>query len=490
MILYILFYLVSQYASLEPVDASPIQNISSSYSLPKSISSLNTTTLDFELQICDCFDQRSVLDIIWSCASTLFLCTWVAIHPNVPDPNEEDWKPLWRRLKIMYWSFLAPELVLTWAFRQYVGARMILHQHKGPGRSWTMKHAHFLQMGGFHLRSKEYTGVLDPKKFNVFLKKQKISFPNITKEEIQDKSKADGLAKIVLIVQTLWFVIQCIGRHAQGLPLAQLEVATLAIISSTSMLSLMWWSKPFDVRYPIYLHAAEEQGCTSHMTVVEDEIHQRGTVLNGSCDTSEGSEGVGAEEQEYTRLLDNSDEVNHSVNGPTSQGITPTTGPLYQLDDINVNDATMVTNENHTLYTGRVSMYFAIDQADPNKYMDELKANAIPLSCGTLFGLMHCIAWDAYFLTTVEKTLWRISAIAVPVSLNLLLFISTLIDLSEEIENAYDAIWAPISIIMYLLPLAYSASRYYLILESLLALRAPPFGMLETVQWTNFLPHI
>ncbi|KAF8998794.1 hypothetical protein BDQ17DRAFT_1502228, partial [Cyathus striatus] len=154
----------------------------SRYLLPISLFSLNAASLNSEPP-CNC-NQQSVLDIIWSCALTLFLCTWVSIHPNVPDPNEEGWKPLWRQLKIMYWSILAPELVLTWAFRQYMGARMIFHQYKKPEHKWTIKHAHFLQMGGFHLQSKDYSGVLDPEKFHDFLEKHKILFPDITKEEI------------------------------------------------------------------------------------------------------------------------------------------------------------------------------------------------------------------------------------------------------------------------------------------------------------------
>ncbi|KAF8998807.1 hypothetical protein BDQ17DRAFT_1502263 [Cyathus striatus] len=182
MLFYVLIFLIFRNPPPGSVDASPMQHAPSRYLLPISLFSLNAASLNSEPP-CNC-NQQSVLDIIWSCALTLFLCTWVSIHPNVPDPNEEGWKPLWRQLKIMYWSILAPELVLTWAFRQYMGARMIFHQYKKPEHKWTIKHAHFLQMGGFHLQSKDYSGVLDPEKFHDFLEKHKILFPDITKEEI------------------------------------------------------------------------------------------------------------------------------------------------------------------------------------------------------------------------------------------------------------------------------------------------------------------
>ncbi|KAF9000314.1 hypothetical protein BDQ17DRAFT_1495787, partial [Cyathus striatus] len=142
------------------------------------------------------------------------------VHLNIPAPDDEEWKVIWRRLKAMYWCMVAPELVVTWAIRQYFGARAIFNKYKVlyPRAHWTMTHAHFLQMGGFYLDSKEYTGVIDPIQFEkLFGRKSTTKFPVIKEKEIQDRSKADALSKIVLLTQTLWFVIQCIGRHVQGL---------------------------------------------------------------------------------------------------------------------------------------------------------------------------------------------------------------------------------------------------------------------------------
>ncbi|KAF9008035.1 hypothetical protein BDQ17DRAFT_184742 [Cyathus striatus] len=106
--------------------------------------------------------------------------------------------------------------------------------------SWIMKHAHFLQMGGFHIHNGESMVVLYLSQFHKHLENKKILLPSITEVNIQDKSKADALSKIVVVSQTLWFVIQCIGRHAQGLALAQLEVTTLAVISCTFILCIIW----------------------------------------------------------------------------------------------------------------------------------------------------------------------------------------------------------------------------------------------------------
>lgn len=37
--------------------------------------------------------------------------------------------------------------------------------------------------------------------------------PNLSKEEIESKSKANGLAKALVCIQALWFIAQCVTRR-------------------------------------------------------------------------------------------------------------------------------------------------------------------------------------------------------------------------------------------------------------------------------------
>ena len=67
-------------------------------------------------------------------------------------------------------------------------------------------------------------GVLTPEKFSELLTAKKIEFPNVTVEEIEDRSKADGFSKTITLVQTLWFVAQCIARRSQHLDLTPVEL--------------------------------------------------------------------------------------------------------------------------------------------------------------------------------------------------------------------------------------------------------------------------
>ena len=99
----------------------------------------------------DRFETRSIYNILWSCLSTIFACTWITVHPNIPAPSDSQWAVLRRRLAIMGYFLLAPEFVILWAARQHFSARYLTKKHEKNDPSWTRTHAFFLIMGGFTL---------------------------------------------------------------------------------------------------------------------------------------------------------------------------------------------------------------------------------------------------------------------------------------------------------------------------------------------------
>lgn len=76
------------------------------------------------------FTHRSKWNIIWSCFATLFACSWVAIHPNVPAQSDSSMRRFLRRLMIMAYVLVIPEAVIYWAARQWWAARNIAKKHK------------------------------------------------------------------------------------------------------------------------------------------------------------------------------------------------------------------------------------------------------------------------------------------------------------------------------------------------------------------------
>ena len=112
MLIYLLFY----FYLLPNAEAAPI-------SIDRADTSPNSST-PF---------PRTLFGIIWSCLSTIIICAWTSVHPNVPPPSA--WKARWNRLRLMFWMIIAPELVLAWAVRQFFAAREIrdVYNERHPG---------------------------------------------------------------------------------------------------------------------------------------------------------------------------------------------------------------------------------------------------------------------------------------------------------------------------------------------------------------------
>ncbi len=67
--------------------------------------------------------QRTLFNIIWGCASTTIICA-CAVHPNIP-PREGPFKATLRRLELMFWAIMAPEILPAWALNQRLAAMTI-----------------------------------------------------------------------------------------------------------------------------------------------------------------------------------------------------------------------------------------------------------------------------------------------------------------------------------------------------------------------------
>ena len=148
--------------------------------------------------------------------------------------------------------------------------------------AWTVAHGHFLIMGGF--RIVEPPGALLVDEINAETEKRHRSAEDdhnpeesrvtiltlemlrelvkdrefkiqISEEEISNRSRGDALSKLIFIIQSTWFILQCVGRRVQGLNLTQLELTTLALASLNGVTFALWWDKPLGAQTvaPVYL---------------------------------------------------------------------------------------------------------------------------------------------------------------------------------------------------------------------------------------------
>ena len=123
--------------------------------------------------------------------------------------------------------------------------------------------------------------VIGPEKLESLVSSGKITPPSISEEDIQARSKGDGLAKALVIIQTTWFIAQCIARRIQGLVITEIELVTLAFATLNSVMYFLWWNKPLNVEstVPIYLKPAPVQG-NEH---IKNGPYNKSLVLGNQC---------------------------------------------------------------------------------------------------------------------------------------------------------------------------------------------------------------
>ncbi|KZP18110.1 hypothetical protein FIBSPDRAFT_660738, partial [Athelia psychrophila] len=117
---------------------------------------------------------------------------------------------------------------------------------------WTTTHGFFVLMGGFyHFVGDEPHNQASRKDVKTMISTGSFEPPDIL--AIKGRSKSDAFSKIVTIMQTLWFVVQCIARIIQHLPITNIEIATLAYTTISFALYHFWLKKPLNVSFPIRL---------------------------------------------------------------------------------------------------------------------------------------------------------------------------------------------------------------------------------------------
>jgi hypothetical protein len=80
--------------------------------------------------------------------------------------------------------------------------------------------------------------------------------PEITIQDIADKSKVDELGKLVACLQATWFTIQIGSRLACHLPISLLEVTVVGHVVCALVLYALWWHKPRRIEEPTILRGS------------------------------------------------------------------------------------------------------------------------------------------------------------------------------------------------------------------------------------------
>ncbi|KAJ7706538.1 hypothetical protein B0H16DRAFT_686108 [Mycena metata] len=372
---------------------------------------------------CDCTINscRTLFDIVWGCLATIFACTWVALHQNVPDPDLGHFALLMRKLRMMLVTIIAPELIVGFAARQFLSAREISKEF-----DVSTTHGFFCTMGGFV--SEESHPVSTKKQLPAYIS----AIQKIKKADIDNKSKGDTLSKGVAIAQGLWFVTQCLARAFQHLPLTELEVATLAFAVLSVVIRLLWLHKPLDVQQSIVVARSE----VDIDPLQEEDI----TPMNNGLHT----------------LLD-------KLGGPI----------VGDYSDYPPFSSTSVPS------------FYSIEIDAKNTH--EFINLAGVLGVGTIFGSIHCAAWNALFPSMAEMWIWRISSVFIAAYPALTVLLAVAIGAwayDNDIAQAVLASFVLVGLVVY--PIC----RLFLIILSFTTLRSLPPSAFVDVNWSNYIPHL
>ncbi|KAJ7319261.1 hypothetical protein DFH08DRAFT_754190 [Mycena albidolilacea] len=382
-------------------------------------------------------NSRTLFNIVSGCLATVFACTWVTVHPNVPGPNQGKLALAWRRLGLMLVGIIAPELIAGFAARQFLDARWFSNEY---GVSIT--HGFFFAMGGFVSADGHHPVATEEQ---LRLRPDYLAaIRSIREGDIEDRSKGDLLSKGVILLQGLWFTIQCLARVHQHLPLTELEVATLAFQFVNIFIWLLWLHKPLDVQQPILLGPANEFVPLAKLPESRPLLHRIGAVP--------------------AALL----------------------GGYYS--DLNFSAFTSVPSfwSTHKFGVGV-----------PGSVGFTSKFIFIQFLVGTVFGLIHCTAWNVHFPSTAELLIWRSCSLviaATPFTLTLVYILAALYSklplhwrrkrLTEKLLSL------SCDIVVYAPSAAYIAARLILIVLSFVTLRALPPGAFVDVNWSTYIPHL
>ncbi|KAJ7890394.1 hypothetical protein B0H13DRAFT_2666012 [Mycena leptocephala] len=380
------------------------------------------------------YAYRSLSNIIWGCLATIFASTWISVHPNVPAPGHGTLRVIFKRLGIMAVAAVAPEVIVYFAARQWSVARRFSKEY---GVSHT--HGFFFSMGGFVSRiGNRPITTIDQLQEPVFGSQYLSAIRATDVEDIMDKSKGDAFSKGIACLQALWFIIQCIARAVQHLPVTQLELATLAFSMINVFTWLLWWNKPLDVYRPLLIGPSPEEYAAANA------IASRNSTT--------------AHKQAFKSLL---------------------VGPL----------------------SGDYDSYDPMDSiAVPTFWSSEIQspyAMWIEVGVGMVFGAVHCTSWNAHFPSADEQMLWRCGSVLIvtlPAAIGCSMLTDTALHhlFSESRNNRASVRFTEAlldgPVVSMGLPIYSFVVLCFLFFPSRTLRGLPPAAFTE-VNWTVFLPH-
>lgn len=265
--------------------------------------------------------------------------------------------------------------------------------------------------------------------------------------EIEDRSKGDEWTKGIAVLQTAWFLAQCIARQIQGLAITELEIATTAFALVNIVIYIVWWSKPLDVR------CAARVGYTPMRSIEEYLMRSEVVQRQEHPEEQRQSNGQGISRAFSTKIL----VLLLILTGEDEERTLPV---KYR----------------------RVPTFWAGRLSERQRGI----AAGISLSVAAGFGAVHFAVWNSSFPSQTERILWRVAAIAV-MAVPLVFFLDAV-----YLYGVNPPMWYVNLTYYFVVPLGvaiYIIARALLMVLPFLSLRSLPADAYRDVDWSVYIPH-
>lgn len=426
---------------------------------------------------------RGTLTLVVTCLFTIFLCTWVVIHPRV---YKSRLLGAMYKITLFIKAILAPEFIAVEGLQEWTQCRKMKKECvEIAGDDFKLIHAFYVSMLALRYRTDCGDRVIWPNQYTWLLQQRLIDWRDhaswgLDEWVIRDKSNADSAVKLVAFCQVLWFVAQSIMRAAHGFPLSQLESMTLSYIPLFAATYFFWWIKPKDIKTPSVVDLPSmlpEQRIIFESMAVSNKFDNEGleeqvSLWNVWYLTPRVFEKEG---EDRAALATSATKITRIKKGKyvAQQEKKPKQNVEHAMD---IEEG--ICHDAATPQTKAAVKETIVAHWDPELYHSKLW----PAIClfGVSFGALHLISWNTTFPTVVELWLWRIAALVSIFSM--LIFM--------HFEKVVFRWGGPLTIISLVSPAFYFLSRLVMIGEVIAALRAEDPAIYETYVASTYWIHL
>lgn len=376
--------------------------------------------------------------------------------------------------------------------------------------------------------------------------------PDISLDDVNDKSKADGIAKALVCVQGIWMLIQVLERVATKLSVSLLEVNTIGHVLCALFIYGLWWRKPRDVREPILLRGEWVRPLMAYMymssrvsgkLVLQSKLLHRNRVdpelsIMAFCLPKSWSPSSSTKNAHASAILSET----HSTDGGAFEplNVDDISHGTLELNSAAAPQMTDAIPSQHTVRTNLAIEAMAVYPCIRSRFVSEaplsshLRQNyareykpiteellvhrasnwpteALLTRIGGLimgmvlwfvsigFGAVHVCAWNEFFPTVYEQVLWRASGLFISGSGALWLLIHLLAHKYKGVDRYWERVlnneaswfsYAVLGVLCTVCGFCYVFARLFLVVEAFISIRSLPADAYDTPSWTSLIPHL